>query len=435
MKEKFSKLGNILIEKVMKFANTKSIIALRDGFMLTMPITLAGSIFMLIGNFPVPNWQETVSKYLGENWNIGLSQVTGSTFDILAIVAVLGISYVYLKNEDLDAISGALISLIAFLIITSSTVSTESGEVIKGVIPKAWVNGNGVIAAIIVGLIAPKIFAFFIRKKIIFKMPDSVPTGVSNAFAALIPGVVIFFLAMIVYQTCMIFGGISFTEVIFKVLQTPLQSLTGSLPGGIIIITLMSLLFWVGVHGPNVVNGIVSALLMANATSNQTIIDSGQALIAGENASIITKQVTENFAKFGGTGITLGLIIAVLLAGKSKQFKTISKMSLVPGMFNINEPIIFGLPIVFNPIMFIPFILIPLFALLITYFSILLGFLQPFGNLFIPWATPPIISGFLLGGWQGAVVQLVILLMSIAMYYPFMKLQDNMFLKQENSEI
>lgn len=434
MKEKLKMLGNWLIAKIMVFANLKSVIALRDGFMLTMPVTLAGSIFMLISNFPIPNWQETVARFLGNNWNIGLSQVTGSTFDILAIVAVLGISYTYTKNEHQDAISSAIISLISFLIITSSTITTKSGEIITGVIPKGWVNGNGVIAAIIVGLITPKIFCYFIRKRITIKMPESVPTGVSNAFAALIPSVVIFFLSMLVYQVCMIIGKVSFTEVIFNVLQTPLQSLTGSLGGGIIIISLMSLLFWVGVHGPNVVNGIVSALLMANATSNQAVLDAGQKLVVGKNVSIITKQVTENFAKFGGTGITLGLLIAALLVAKSKQLRGISKMSIVPGIFNINEPVIFGLPIVFNPIMFIPFVLVPILALLITYFAIYSGFMQPFGNLFIPWATPPIISGFLLGGWQGSVVQLVIMLVSIVVYYPFVKVQDKVFLEQEKEQ-
>lgn len=423
-----------LMEKLIAFSNMKSVIALKDGFLLTMPITLAGSIFLLIANFPIPNWQEFVAGYLGANWNIGLKQVSSSTFDILAIIAVLGISYTYAKNEKVNAISCSLLSLVSFLIITNtSVVATESGEVVTGVIPKAWVNGNGVIAAIIIGLIMPKIFCYFIKKRIIIKMPEGVPEGVSNAFAALIPGIFIMFISATAYHITKVVTNLSVTEVIFKVFQIPLQALSSSLGGGIIIIALMSLLFWAGLHGPNIVNGVVSSLLLANAMSNQDIINAGQELIGNDNAKIVTKQVVENFCKFGGTGITLGLIIAVLLVAKSNQLRSISKMSLLAGLFNVNEPIIFGLPIVFNPLLLIPFIVVPVGAMIITYFSIYLGFMQPFGSLILPWTTPPFISGFLLGGIPGAIVQLVILAFSVAIYYPFVKAQDRLLVKEETA--
>lgn len=262
-------------------------------------------------------------------------------------------------------------------------------------------------------------------------MPDGVPEGVSNAFAALIPGFVIMLISMAAYQICKMVAGLSLTEIIFKVIQAPLQSLSDSLPGGIIIILLMSLLFWVGMHGPNIVNGIVSSLLLANAMSNQAILDAGQTLVANENAKIITKQFTENFAKFGGTGITLGLIIAAFIVARSQQMKSICRMSFVPGLFNVNEPVIFGLPIVLNPIMLVPFILVPVGAVIITYCAIRFGFMQPFGGLILPWTTPPIIGGFLLGGIRGAITQLVILVYSVIVYLPFVKMQDDLFLKEE----
>ena len=110
------------------------------------------------------------------------------------------------------------------------------------------------------------------------------------------------------------------------------------------------------------------------------------------------------------------------------------KMAFVPGLFNINEPIIFGLPIVFNPYLLVPFILVPLLAMFVTYFSISLGFMAPFSAVQVPWTTPPVIAGFLLGGWQGAVVQIVNLAIATAVYFPFLKAQDNAFLKEERGE-
>ena len=140
----------------------------------------------------------------------------------------------------------------------------------------------------------------------------------------------------------------------------------------------------------------MSPILTANALDNQSIIDAGQALVAGDNAKIVTVQMVDIFGKFGGAGITLGFVIAGIIIAKSKQMKSISKLSLIPGVFNINEPVIFGLPIVFNPLMLIPFIIVPVLAVIMTYASIALGFIQPFTATQVPWTTPPIIYYFLL---------------------------------------
>ena len=138
--------------------------------------------------------------------------------------------------------------------------------------------------------------------------------------------------------------------------------------------------------------------------------------------------------KSGGCGFTMGFLIASYFFGKSEQTKTVSKLAIIPGMFNINEPIIFGLPIVFNPYMIVPFILAPVFAMIITYFSIAWGFMPPFSGTQIPWTTPTIISGFLLNGWQGAVVQLVNLLVATLIYLPFVRIQDNIFCEEEDAQ-
>ena len=398
-----------------------------------MPATIIGSIFLLIGNFPINGWSDKMASIFGANWQTPLNQVSGATFDILALIAVFGIAYAYTRNEGHEAVPAGILGIISFLIVTNAFVVTEAGEVVGGVIPKAWTGGQGMICAIIIGLLVGFIYSLFLNKDIRIKMPESVPTGVSNAFTALIPGVVIGTGSMIIYVVCDAVKGISMTEIIYEILQIPMQSLSDSLIGIILIMFFISLLWWCGIHGPNVVMAIMSPILTANALDNQSIIDAGQALVAGDNAKIVTVQMVDIFGKFGGAGITLGFVIAGIIIAKSKQMKSISKLSLIPGVFNINEPVIFGLPIVFNPLMLIPFIIVPVLAVIMTYASIALGFIQPFTATQVPWTTPPIISGFLLSGWQGAVLQIAILAVAIVVYLPFMKMLDKEALKQEES--
>ncbi len=426
----FKKMFDNFLNAIVKISSTKALVALKDGFVLTMPITLIGSLFLLLANLPINGYGKFMENTFGANWNIGLNQVAGATFDILALITVIGIAYFYAKNENEDGISSAIIALVSFLVISASSTATESGELVGGVIPKTWTGAQGVITAIIIGLISGAVFTYFVKKKITIKMPKGVPDGVANSFAALIPGLVIILGSMIVYQVIKISFDSTLTELIFKGLQIPLQNLSDSFVGGLVITLLISLLFWAGLHGPNIVMGVMAPILTANAVANNTLLQSGKLSVA-EGAHIMTPQVIDNFVKFGGTGITLGLLIAALIAAKSNQMKSISKLSVVPGIFNINEPVIFGLPIVYNPFMLVPFILVPIMGLIITYGAIAIGILTPFTGVQIPWTTPPIISGFILGGFSGAIIQAIILVLSVLIYLPFMKKQDKVLVENE----
>lgn len=428
----FKKIFDGFLNVVVKISSTKALVALKDGFVLTMPITLIGSLFLLVGNIPIEGYGEFMANLFGADWDIGLNQVVGATFDILAIVTVIGIAYFYARNDDEDGISSAIIALVSFLVITASSTVSESGEVIGGVIPKDWTGAQGVITAIIIGLISGAVFTFFKKKKITIKMPDGVPQGVSNSFAALIPGLIIILGSMIIYQVLQVAFDSSLTQVIFDALQVPMQNLSDSFIGGLVITLLISLLFWAGLHGPNIVMGVMAPILTTNALANNDLLASGNLTVA-DGANIITPQLIDVYVKFGGTGITLGLLIAAIIAAKSKQMKSVSKLSIIPGIFNINEPVIFGLPIVYNPFMLIPFILVPTIGFIITYVAIAIGFMPPFSGVQIPWTAPPIISGFILSGFSGALIQLIILAISVAIYWPFMKAQDKNLVEQEKS--
>ncbi len=422
------------IEIMGEFAQIKAVAALRDGFIMTTPFTICGSVFLLLANLPIPGYPEFMASMFGKDWTAPLNAVAGGTFGVLAVIVVLAITYKFVENEGCDAMMASILSPSTFLILMPPSLTTKGGEVVGDIIPKAWAGSNGVITAIFISFFVAYIFCYCEKNHIGIKMPEAVPQGVARAFTALVPGMIFFTTAAVLYGICHYVGATTLPELIFKVIQTPLQGLSDTLAGGTIIVGLQSLLFWAGIHGPNVVGGVVGPLLIANSLDNQHLIDMGMTLMNNPQAKIITCQINDVFVKSGGCGLTLGLLIAGAFTAKSNQMKSLMKMAFVPGLFNINEPIIFGLPIVFNPYLLVPFILVPLFAMFITYFSITAGFMAPFSAVQVPWTTPPIIAGFLLNGWQGAVVQIVNLAMAIAVYLPFLKAQDNALLKEEMGE-
>ena len=425
-----NEIFNKFLAVMNRFAQIKAIVAVKDGFIMTTPFTVCGSLFLLVACLPVPGWNEFMAGIFGENWAAPLFAVCGGTFSILALIVVVCVTYKYVANEGLDGMTAAGLALAAFVIIIPPEVVLEGGQVAGNVIPKNWAGSNGIITALLVAFATSYIYCYCVKNHIGIKMPESVPGGVVRAFEALTPGFLVFLLASIVWGICHFAGNTSAPELVFTVIQVPLRSLTDTLAGGIIIEGLHSLLFWAGIHGPNVVNGVVTPMLLANALDNQALLDAGQTLIGNPNAKLITAQV-DMFAKAGGCGMTMGLVIAAYLTAKSEQLRSLNKMATVPSLFNINEPIIFGLPIVFNGYMLIPFILVPIIAVTITYFAMVIGFMSPMGAVQVPWTAPPIIAGLLLAGWQGAVVQIITLAISVLVYLPFTRRMDKEMQKEE----
>ena len=419
------------VELMGRFADIRAVAALRDGFIMTTPFTICGSVFLLLANLPIPGYADFMAGIFGKDWTIPLNAVAGGTFSVLAVIAVLAITYKYVEAEGCDAIMASILALTTFIIVLPPFAATKDGVIVNDVIPKAWAGSNGVITAILVSFFVSAVFCYCEKNHIGIKMPDAVPGGVAKAFEALVPGMVLFTTAAIVYGVCHFALGTTFPELIFKIIQTPLQGLSDSVVGGTVIVSLQSILFWAGIHGPNVVGGVVNPLLIANSLDNQALIDAGQQLAGNPAAKIFTCQINDVFVKSGGCGLTMGFLIASWLSAKSDQMKSITKLATVPGLFNINEPIIFGLPIVFNPYLLFPFIFVPLFAFFITYAAIAIGFMAPFSAVQVPWTTPPVIAGLLLDGWQGAVIQIINLAMATAVYFPFVRAQDKKMLEEE----
>lgn len=420
--------NNKVIPAIMKFVSLKGVVALKDGLLYTMPLTIVGSVFLLLANFPVPavvNWFDSMG------WIDPLNQAYGATFNIIALIGVIGIAYKYVKNEGYEALNAGVLAAVTFILTTDSFVVTESGEIVSNVINKTWTAGQGMISAIIIGLLVGWIYSWFMKNDIRIKMPAGVPEGVANSFTALIPGFVIVTGATLIYSFFKFVLDTTFIEAVYAFIQTPLQGLTDSL-GGVIVMSLMIPFLWFfGIHGSTIVGGIIGSVLTANSLANQAILDSGMALTIENGGRIVTQQFLDQFINVTGAGMTIGLVIYMIFFAKSAQCKELGRLGGVPGLFNINEPILFGTPIVMNPFLAIPFIAMPVISGLILYFSISIGLVPMFGGVMVPWTTPPIVSGFLVGGWKMAVLQTFILALSFFVYLPFIRKIDKMNLQAE----
>lgn len=420
-----------IITPIMKFVNMRGIIALKDGMLAILPLTVVGSIFLIIGQIPFEGVNNTISSIFGTDWTEPFMQVHAGTFAIMGLISCFSIAYSYAKNSGVEPLPSGVLSVSAFFITLKSYYMPEEGVMFDGAMSKVWFGGQGIIGAILIGLTVGAIYTMFIRRNIIIKMPEQVPEAIAKQFAAMVPAFVIFLLSMIVFIVSkQITGGGTFIEMIYEVIQVPLQGLTGSLPGAIGIAFFISFLWWFGVHGQSVVNGIVTALLLSNLDANKEMLAQG-ALSIDNGAHIVTQQFLDSFLLLSGSGITFGIVIAMLFRAKSQQYKALGKVASIPALFNVNEPIIFGFPMVMNPIMFIPFMSVPIIAAILVYGSISLGIIQPFSGVTLPWSTPMIISGLMVAGWKGAILQVIILGMSTVVYYPFFRFQDNVAYAKE----
>lgn len=429
-----------VVPVIMKFVNTKAVSALKGGLLYTMPLSLVGSLFLLLAQIPYEPFNNWMAGIFGPGWILPLLKIYNGSLALMALAGVAGIAYTYTKNEGHEPLPAAIIAISTFVMLIPNSVTAigfDKKEIdVGGVIPIAWAGGQGMILSIIIGLIVGYIYSLFLTKKITIKLPEEVPQGVANQFAALIPALVIFTIALLINIFFKVILQTTFAEWIFKVLQIPLQGVTDSLAGVIVMGALIPFLWWFGIHGAIIVGSVLGPIVSANALANQALVDGGAALTVANGAHIVTGQLQELFVTVTGSGLTIGLAIAMLIAAKSEQSKALGKLAIWPGLFNINEPILFGFPIVMNPFMFIPFIIVPTVSALASYFAIKIGFLHPFTAVSVPWTTPPIISGFILQGWRGALWQIIIIVWSTIAYYPFFKKQDaiNLEIEKENKK-
>ena len=349
-----------------KIGRNKYLIAIRDGFLLSMPLLIVGSFFLLIANFPIPGWTEFWARFFGDNWASYFSKPTDATFSIMAILAVIGIGYSFADQLKVDRLFGAAISLVCWFLIMPYEILFQD-SVVTG-IPLGWVGSKGIFVGIICAFASVHVYAWVNSKGWVIKMPDGVPPTVEKSFAALIPAgmsVLVFFIINLIFAMTPYQNAFNF---VFTILQTPLLKLGNTLPAMVIAYIFLHFFWFFGVNGGSVVGAVFNPILQTLSAENLAALQSGQAI-----PNIICQQFQDLFATFGGAGSTLSLLIAMLLFCRSKRIKELGKLAFIPGVFGINEPIIFGLPILLNPMMLIPFMLVPTINIIISYFCMSLG--------------------------------------------------------------
>ena len=429
-----------LLPPVMKFVNTKAVTAIKNGMLYPIPFIVIGAVFLILGQFPI----QAVQDYLNE---IGLGpifmQANNASFGIMALFAVFGIAYSWVRDEGHDAVPAGMLAIVVDIILQPDTIKSVTSIAnpdrvstawqVSGVIDKAWLGGKGMIVAIIVGLLVGWSYSWFMKKGFTIKLPEQVPANVAASFTALIPGAAIVTVATAIYGIFKLGFNTTMVEWIYATIQTPLQHATDG-PLGVVVVAFLPVFLWFfGVHGATIVGGIMTPLLLANNADNLALYKAGK-LTLDNGAHIVTQAFMDQFITVTGSGMTIGLVIFMLVRAKSVQMKTLGKLEIVPALFNINEPILFGLPLVLNPLLAIPFILTPLVSGFATYAVIAMGIIPPFNGMYVPWTTPAIVSGLIVGGWQGALWQAVMLVMTGFMYYPFARKYDKVLLAEEQGD-
>lgn len=421
-----NKINTYLEQKMLpiagKLSSNKFLVAIRDGITLTMPLTIIGSLFMVIASFPVPGWE----TWLGD---VGVSgylwKGVDSSFGLIGLVASFGIAHSLTKQYGVDGVSSGIISLSTFITVTPF-LSSDAGAGM----PTGYMAAKGLFVAIILGLINGYVYQWFINKNIQIKLPDTVPSAVAKSFSAIIPGAVLITFWLIIFGLLDTFSLPNIHDIAQVVLGKPLGLLGSNIFGTIIVVALNSLFWFIGIHGGNVINSVMQPIWIANLDANREAYQAGQSL-----PHIFTVAFMDNFVYIGGGGATIGLVLVMgYLARKkktSKQTKVLAPITVVPGLFNINEPTMFGLPVVLNVMLLVPFILAPIVNVVVAYSAMITG-LVPSTRTVATWTMPPIISGFLTtGSLMGSVLQIVLIVLDILLYLPFFLAIEKQFKQEE----
>ncbi|MGA9172888.1 MAG: PTS cellobiose transporter subunit IIC, partial [Thermoactinomyces sp.] len=360
-----------------------------------------------------------------------LGVAPNATMGIMAIFIVFGIGYYLSKSYEVEGVFGGVIALASFLILTPFFVQTDGKEMVQNVIPIDRLGAKGMFLGMIAAFLAAEIYRFIVQKDITIKMPAGVPPAVAKSFSALIPAVI----------TLTIFLGINIVvtqvfknnmhDVIYNLVQAPLVGLGSGIIPTLIAIFFIQILWFFGLHGQIIINSVMDPIWNTLSIENLTAYTK-----TGEVPHIISKQFIEVYTVgMGGTGMTLSVIAAIILFMKSKQMKQVAKLGLGPGIFNVNEPIIFGLPVVMNPLIIVPWIISPMIVTFVTYLAMSTGLVPPPTGVAVPWTVPIFINGILAtNSFAGGVLQLVNFLIVLIIWFPFLKFIDRMNLQKEQQE-
>ncbi|HCM87344.1 MULTISPECIES: PTS sugar transporter subunit IIC [Enterococcus] len=416
-----TKLNEVLSPVAAKIGNQRHLKAISSGMMFGLPFIVIGSFFLIFANPPI-----NIDRYNPETANFFMKFMAGwkdfavanydlitapynLTMGIIGLISVFGIAFSLSSEYKINPSMNGMVASVIFLMVCT--------PVSEGSINLNYLGTNGLFVAIIIGLLVVEVNRFFEVKNIKLKLPDTVPPMVATFINTLVPlltNIILFYGINLIF---LITTKKIFPETVMQVL-TPATNIAGSLGGFLLIVTLGNILWLFGINGSSIIFPIVFTLGMAQTGLNAEQMANGETMTHLMNLQMFRISV------LGGAGGTLGLVI-LMMRSKVSEYRTIGKLSLIPGICSINEPVIFGLPIVFNPILAIPFLITPIVSLLLTYFAQSIGLIGV-GLIVDPSFTPFFAQAYLSSmDWRNVVFCLVLILVSAVIYYPFFKVMEN----------
>jgi len=437
----FVLLQKYLMTPMAKISQFKIVRAVMAAGMASVPFCIVGSMFLVFDTLPMtftnlePLFQNTIFKVS----NLYMIANT-ATMGILALYFNIVVGYELTKIEEeetglkVNALNGAMLSVFAFIMTLPELVmqngamvllSDQSELVFNGLRLKPFVfrlGTSGIFIGIVMAIVATQLYFLCVRRNWVVKMPETVPLGVSRSFTALIPTFVIAFTIIILNGILVYFG----TDI-FDIIGVPftfVTNLTKSWLGIMVILFLIHALWVVGIHGASIIGAFITPIMLTNMNEN---IGGAHIPFAGEfNNSLVI---------LGGSGSTLLMTFFIAFCAKSSQLKILGRASAVPAIFNINEPIIFGMPIVYNPYLALPFLLAPMACGTLGYFAISSGFMKPIIAL-IPWPSPMGLGAFIGtgGDYHAMFVAILSAILALLIYLPFVKIYDNKLYKEEQAK-
>lgn len=411
MKSIMSFLERYFVPVAGRVGAQRHLVAIRDGFCSLMPILIAGSFAVLINNLPIQRYQLFMVDVFGEGWKTFGGNIWWGSFALISVYLAFSIAYFLSKSYERDGLAAGIISLASFFILVPQASPTGGW----GDISWTFTNSGAMFVAILVALISTEIFVKLSNSKhLVITMPEGVPPAVSRSFESLIPGIMVLSIfAVLAIFIARIPDGNLFV-FINRVVAAPLRDVADSLGSAVLIVFMNQLLWFLGLHGSNIIGGIIEPVLLPLIEANMAAVNAG-----AEPTYIVTKVMLDTFVYMGGSGATLGLIIAGIISAKRAEHREVIKLGTAPGLFNINEPIMYGFPMVLNPFMLIPFIFGPVIMVIFTYMMMKIGFC-PKTVAIVPWTFPPVIGAiFATASIRGGIVALINLIFSVVMYFPF----------------
>lgn len=416
-------LDSKLMPKISKLSENTVIKSVQYGAMSTMPLSLGVALIAILANLPFEAWTNWLAA---TGIHAHMQSVLKVTLESLALYMTFIIGYYNAHERGTNGLTGGVISLGAYLILMPHEIAYEGGTV-SG-IDFSYLGADGIFGGMIIALVFSGLYTFLNKKGLVVKLPASVPPKVAESMSPTFISIILFTLVFLTRV------GLSFTEygnyftAINTILGGPILQLGANPTSAIIFLMLTSACWFFGIH-PNVILSMYLPVLMTTGTANLNAYMSGEAMpyFAFTGAMM--------FYAFGGTGNTIGLSLIMPFIAKSERYKTLGKLNIGPALFNINEPLIFGLPVMLNPIFFIPLVGSSLVNGLLGVLFYNLGFFNALNpTISLPWVMPVVVGHFIRMGFLGALAALIVVVVDALIYLPFFKKADNLALAEEQAE-